>query len=54
MVILCVKILHKLQSDIQTFLNKTEVTLSVMADYSKVLVTVTYSTLIKKVKGVKV
>ena len=49
----CVTILHKLQSDIQTSLKEGEMTLAVMVDYSKAFDTVTYSTLIKKLKVLK-
>lgn len=46
-------ILHKLHSDIQTSLNKSEVTLAVLADHSKAFDTVTYSALTKKLKTFK-
>ena len=46
-------VLHKLHSDIQISLNKVEVTIAVMAYYSKAFDTVTYSTLIKELKMLK-
>ena len=49
----CVTILHKLHSDIETSLNKGEVTFAVMVDYSKSFDTVIYSTLIKTLKVLK-
>ena len=47
-------IFHKLQKNIQTSLNGSEVTLVVMADHSKGFDNVNYSTLIKTAKVVKV
>ena len=49
----CVTILHKPHNNIQTSLNKDEVTLVVMADYNKAFDTVTYLVLIKKIKELK-
>ena len=48
----CVTILHKLNNDIQT-LNKGEMTLAIMVDYSKAFDTATYSTLVKTLKVIK-
>ena len=40
----CVTILYKLHNDIQWSLKKGDITLAVMADYSKAFDTVNYST----------
>lgn len=49
----CVTLLHKLCNDIQSSFKKSEVTLTVMADYSKAFDTVSYSILVKKLKKLK-
>ena len=49
----CVAILHKLHNDIQLLFEKGDVTLAVMADYSKAFDTVNYSTLVTKLCSLK-
>ena len=49
----CVTILHKLHNDIQLSFKKGDVTLTVMADYSKAFDTVNYSTLVTKLRSLK-
>ena len=46
-------VLHKLRNDIQTSLNKYNVTLATMADYNKAFDTVIYSTLTKRLNVIK-